>query len=54
MKRLWHEYSLIEKKYEKPIDFEISSIDESKYEAKIYEKGSLRIRLSEKSQKRKQ
>lgn len=48
MKRLWHEYSLIEKKYEKPIDFEISGIDESKYEAKIYEKGSLRIGLAEK------
>lgn len=48
MKRLWHEYSLIENKYNQPIDFDISGLDESKYESKIYEKGSLRIGLAEK------
>ena len=48
MKRLWHEYSLIEKQYSSPVDFGLSDIDESKYEAKMYEKGSLRISLSEK------
>ena len=48
MKRLWHEYSLIEKSYSNPIDFAIAKLDESKYEAKMYEKGSLRVGLSEK------
>ena len=48
MKRLWHEYSLIKKEYSSPVDFGLSDIDESKYEAKMYEKGSLRIGLSEK------
>lgn len=48
MKRLWHEYSLIEKAYSEPIDFAIAKLDESKYEAKMYEKGSLRVGLSEK------
>ncbi|MCD7804980.1 MAG: DEAD/DEAH box helicase family protein [Oscillospiraceae bacterium] len=48
MKRLWHEYSLIEKEYSAPVNFELSSLDESKYEAKMYEKGSLRIDFSEK------
>lgn len=48
MKRLWHEYSLIEKEYSEPIDFHLSELDESKYEAKMYEKGSLRLGLSEK------
>ena len=48
MKRLWHEYSLIEKTYSAPIDFTIAELDESKYEATMYEKGSLRVGLSEK------
>lgn len=48
MKRLWHEYSLVEKEYSTPIDFGIATLDEEKYEAKMYEKGSLRIGLSEK------
>ena len=48
MKRLWHEYSLIEKEYSVPIDFHLAELDESKYEAKMYEKGSLRLGLSEK------
>lgn len=48
MKRLWHEYSLIEKTHSAPIDFAIVELDESKYEAKMYEKGSLRVGLSEK------
>ncbi len=48
MKRLWHEYSLVEKDYTAPVNFDLSSLDESKYEAKMYEKGSLRIDFSEK------
>lgn len=48
MKRLWHEYSLINKEYSAPVDFDLSELDESKYEAKMYEKGSLRLGLSEK------
>ncbi len=48
MKRLWHEYSLIEKKYTTPIDFHLTELDESKYEAKMYEKVSLRLGGSEK------
>lgn len=48
MKRLWHEYSLVEKEYLAPIDFGIATLDEEKYEAKMYEKGSLRIGFSEK------
>lgn len=48
MKRLWHEYTLIEKKYTEPIDFKLEDLDESKYEAKMYEKRSLRLNMSEK------
>ena len=48
MKRLWHEYSLVKKEYAEPIDFKLEDLDESKYEAKMYEKGSLRLDLSEK------
>lgn len=48
MKRLWHEYSLINKEYSVPVNFDLSELDESKYEAKMYEKGSLRLNLSEK------
>ncbi len=48
MKRLWHEYSLVEKDYSSPVNFDLSSLDESKYEAKMYEKGSLRVNFSEK------
>jgi len=43
LKKIWHEYSLIEKKYTEPIDFAISEIDETKYELKMFEKGSLRL-----------
>ena len=48
MKKLRHEYTLIEKEYSQPINFALSELDESKYESKMYEKGSLRLRLSEK------
>lgn len=48
MKRIWHEYSLIEKEYSKPIDFKLSDLEESKYESKMYEKGSIRLDLSTK------
>ena len=48
MKRLWHEYSLNEKEYTSPVNFHLDELDESKYEAKMYEKGSLRLGFSEK------
>ena len=48
MKRIWHEYSLIEKDYSKPINFEIQQIDETKYESRMYEKGSIRLDMSAK------
>ena len=48
MKRIWHEYSLIEKDYSEPIDFKVSEIDDAKYESRMYEKGSIRLELSTK------
>ena len=48
MKRIWHEYSLIEKGYSEPVDFKVSEIDETKYESKMYEKGSIRLDFSAK------
>lgn len=48
VKHIWHEYSLENKAYTSPIDFNLSSVDETKYEAKMYEKGSLRLDTSTK------
>lgn len=48
MKHIWHEYSLIEKKYSKPINFDLDNLDVKKYESTIFEKVSLRINMSEK------
>lgn len=48
MKRIWHEYSLVEKGYSQPIDYEISSIDMSKYDSIMYEKESLRLNMATK------
>lgn len=48
MKKIWHEYSLVEKGYSAPIDFAIDEIDEKKYESKMYEKGSIRLDLNAK------
>ena len=48
LKRLWHEYTLLEKEYREPVDFELSDLDETRYEATVYQRGSLRIGLSEK------
>ena len=48
LKKLWHEYSLIEKECVTPVDFQLDSIDESKYESIMYEKGSLRMGMSTK------
>lgn len=36
------------KDYVEPVNFRLDELDESKYEAKMYEKGSLRLGLSEK------
>jgi hypothetical protein len=38
LKRIWREYSLLEKSYLTPIDFELSAVDYSKYAAVMYEK----------------
>lgn len=40
---LKHSYSLIEKGYEKPIDFDLSNINYEKYNAIVYEKSSLMV-----------
>lgn len=48
MKRVWHEYSLIEKEYEEPVNFKLSEIDETKYQSKMYEKGSIRLNMTAK------
>lgn len=48
MKRIWHEYSLVEKGYSQPIDYEINSIDMSKYDSVMYEKESLRLNMATK------
>ena len=37
-----------QKEYAEPVNFRLDELDESKYEAKMYEKGSLRLGLSEK------
>ena len=41
LKKIWHEYSLVEKTYVEPVDFKISDIDYSKYESIMYEKDSI-------------
>ena len=41
LKRIWREYTLVEKQYETPIDFNLQEADFSKYESKVYERGSL-------------
>ena len=51
MKRIWHEYSLVDKGYNHPIDFKISSIDMTKYDSVMYEKESLRLNMSTKEKK---
>lgn len=48
MKRIWHEYFLVEKGYSQPIDYEISNIDMSKYASVMYEKESLRLNMATK------
>lgn len=48
MKRVWHEYSLIEKEYEEPVNFKLYEIDETKYQSKMYEKGSIRLNMTAK------
>lgn len=48
MKRIWHEYSLVEKGYSQPIDYDISSIDMSRYDSIMYEKESLRLNMATK------
>lgn len=48
MKKIWHEYSLVEKGYRQPVYLEIDKIDMSKYDSVMYEKGSLRLEMSTK------
>ena len=48
MKRVWHEYSLIEKEYKEPVNFKLFEIDETKYQSKMYEKGSIRLDMTAK------
>ena len=46
MKQVFHEYSLIDKGYTEPIDFDIDSIDMDKYKSMMYDEGSLRLNMS--------
>jgi hypothetical protein len=48
MKKIWHEYSLEEKEYKEPVDFDLDNVDVSKYESRMYEKGSLRLDMTSK------
>lgn len=41
LKRIWHEYSLHEKKYTGPVDFKLKDVDLSKYESTRYESDTL-------------
>ena len=48
VKRIWHEYKLIEKSYSEPIPFGLSELDVSQYALTMIEKGSLRLNAHEK------
>lgn len=48
LKQLFHYYTLVEKNAISPVDFELSDLDESKYEATVFQRESLRVGLSEK------
>lgn len=41
LKRVWHEYTLHEKKYSEPVDFKLADADLSKYASIMYERDSL-------------
>jgi len=41
LKRIWREYTIVEKGYTTPIDFKLSEVDFSKYAAVMYEKNSI-------------
>lgn len=41
LKKVWHEYSLEEKRYSVPLEFKMNEIDYSKYESVMYEKDSI-------------
>lgn len=51
LKRIWREYSLIEKGYTSPVNFGLVDHDFSKYEAIMYEKDSLSHDMSVKEKK---
>ena len=41
LKRVWHEYTLYEKKYTEPVNFGLKDADLSKYQSTVYEGDSL-------------
>jgi hypothetical protein len=41
LKKVWHEYSLKEKGYTKPVDFQLDSIDYTKYQSTLYTRSSI-------------
>lgn len=41
LKRVWHEYSLLEKEYGEPVDFGLDEVDFTRYESVMYERDSL-------------
>ena len=50
MKRIWHEYSLVEKEYIGPVNFKLESTDFSRYASVMYEKDSIAQDMSVKEQ----
>ena len=51
LKRIWHEYSLNEKKYSEPINFDLKNTDLSKYESTVYRGDSLSQDMTANTQK---
>lgn len=41
LKRIWHEYNLIEKEYSSPVDFKLGELELAKYASILYERDSL-------------
>jgi hypothetical protein len=52
LKKLWHEYSLINKGYTTPIDFGIETLDLEKYKSYVYKADTLRLDTSLKEESR--
>ena len=43
LKRIWHEYTMFEKEYREPVDFQLKMLDFSKYASVVYERNSIAV-----------